>query len=66
LFEKKTKTANIECSFTQQCTSRLYAQSPSLMVLINKKVFIKLHVTTNSTQKLKLMGGGGQFTDIIF
>lgn len=42
LFEKKTKTANIECSFTQQCTSRLYAQPPSLMVLINKKVLFKI------------------------
>jgi hypothetical protein len=29
-------------------------------------LFIKLHAPTNSTQKLKLIGGGGQFTYIIF
>ena len=30
--------------------------------IFNKRGFIELHAPTNSTQKLKLMGRGGQFT----
>jgi len=32
--------------------------------IFNKRGFIELHAPTNSTQKLKLMGRGGQFTYI--
>jgi hypothetical protein len=38
----------------------MYAQTTQIQVLVN----IKLHAPTSSTQKLKLMGRGGQFTYI--
>jgi hypothetical protein len=41
-------------------------QSGATVVPAGLNLTIKLHALTSSTQKLKLIGGGGQFTNIIF